>query len=204
MKGPLYRSLTALSMLALAGCTLVKQPPPVQRYGLAVSDTQALCLQPQPGTTLKVTAPRTSHFLDSDRIAVRNEQHELMVYQGARWQDRAPLLLRDALAQALQSQHCSGTVITDEQRLPAQFRLSGQLAVFEGDYSQTPGRVKIDIWLYLSEAKSGSLLASRRFIITRPIAAGSGTAGAVRAFAEASGQLAAETGRWLQPQLSGQ
>ena len=198
----LYRPLLTLSIAVLAaGCSLVKAPSPVQRYTLALNSPRvAECSRPLAAGPLKVMAPQTSRFLDSDRIAVRNEARELMVYQGARWQDRAPVLLRDALVESLQNKGCIGTVISSAQAIQAPLMLTGQLSTFEGDYQQQPGHVSIALALYLSDTRTSQLVSSRRFTITRAIS-GSGTRAAVNAFGQATEQLATEVNQWLRPHL---
>lgn len=199
----LHRPLLMLSIAFLAaGCSLVKTPAPVQRYTLALTPPGvAQCARPLAAGPLKVMAPQTSRFLDSDRIAVRNESHELMVYQGARWQDRAPVLLRDALVLALQNKGCIGTVISSDQAIQAPLILTGQLSTFEGDYQQQPGHVSIDLTLYLSDTRTSKLVSSRRFTISQAIS-GSGTAAAINAFGQATDQLAAQADHWLRPSLA--
>ncbi|MBE0959031.1 membrane integrity-associated transporter subunit PqiC, partial [Escherichia coli] len=65
--------------------------------------------------------PRTSLVLESPRIAVRPHGDEISVYQGARWSDPAPSLLRDRLMQAFQADGRVRGLSSDDSNLQADF-----------------------------------------------------------------------------------
>ncbi|HHW2273594.1 TPA: ABC-type transport auxiliary lipoprotein family protein, partial [Pseudomonas aeruginosa] len=67
---------------------------------------------PGPGA-LRVYAPESSRVLDSERLFIAQPDGRLSAWQGVRWADPAPVLLRDRIVEAFMRDGRSTSVITD-------------------------------------------------------------------------------------------
>ncbi|WP_193678969.1 ABC-type transport auxiliary lipoprotein family protein, partial [Pseudomonas aeruginosa] len=100
---PLRRLSLAAGLAALAtlgACSILPEAQVLQVYLLPVHNPPASAAARPVDWSLRIARPRTSLVLESPRIAVRPHGDEISVYQGARWSDPAPSLLRDRLMQA--------------------------------------------------------------------------------------------------------
>lgn len=144
---------------------------------------------------LRVNTPYSNQLLDSTRIAVLPPGDQISAYQGVRWSDRAPLLLRDRLIDAFLDDGRLRAVSSDASRLQADLELDGDLRAFNSEYQN--GRPGAHILFEARLVESGSLriLASRRFEVSQA-ASDTSVPAVVNAFGQAGDQLARDVLEW--------
>lgn len=146
--------------------------------------------------SLRVNRPQSSQLLDSPRIAVLPEGDLISAYQGARWSDRAPALVRDRLIGALLDDRRISAVSSDDSRLQADLELSSDLRAFQSEYRNDRPEVHILLDARLVQAGNQRILASRRFEV-RQIAGDPAVESVVKAFGVANDQLSRQLMDWV-------
>lgn len=146
--------------------------------------------------SLRVNRPQSSQLLDSPRIAVLPEGDLISAYQGARWSDRAPALVRDRLIGALLDDRRISAVSSDDSRLQADLELSSDLRAFQSEYRNGRPEVHILLDARLVQAGNQRILASRRFEV-RQIAGDPAVESVVKAFGVANDQLSRQLMDWV-------
>lgn len=145
--------------------------------------------------SLRVSAPTASLALDSNRIAVIPQGNQISSYQGARWSNRAPGLLRDRLLDAFTANGSIRALSSDETSLQADLDLSGELRAFQSEYQGDKPVVHIRYEARLVRTLGQRIVASRSFEVRQPVD-GKQVAEVVTAFGKASDQLAAQVVEW--------
>jgi cholesterol transport system auxiliary component len=190
----ILRPLFALLLLSLLGaCSILPKSEVLSIYRLPASP-----LSSQPAAVewaLRVNKPYSSQLLDSTRITLLPPGDQISAYQGVRWSDRAPLLLRDRLIDAFRDDGRIPAVSSDDSRLHADLELAADLRAFHSEYrdGQPVARIVLDARL----VQSGSLriLASRRFVIEH-MAADASVSTVVQALGLAADKLSRELVDW--------
>ena len=191
--------LRPLAVLLLAGllgaCSILPKSEELSIYRLPASPLPAQSAAPRSDWALRVNKPYSSQLLDSTRIAVLPPGGQISAYQGVRWSDRAPLLLRDRLIAGFIDDGRIAAISSDESRLHADLELDGDLRAFHSEYRD--GRPVARILLEARLVQSGSLriLASRRFEVSQA-ASDTSVAAVVNAFGLAGDQLTRELLDW--------
>lgn len=188
-----------LAMALGCGCSVLPKSQPLDVYLLPSALPVATAAQPA-DWSLRVSKPQSSMLLDSTRIAVVPEGDRISAYQGARWSDRAPALLRDRLIDALLRAGHVQAVSSDDNRLRADFELAGDLRAFQSEYRN--GQPQVHILYDAKLVRDGRIVASRRFDIYQA-AADTSVAAVVRAFGQASDKLAVDAAQWTHMSASG-
>lgn len=190
-----FRPLLVLLVASLLGaCSILPKSEVLNVYRLPA---QLLASQPVAADwALRVNKPYSSQLLDSTRIAVLPPGDQISAYQGVRWSDRTPLLLRDRLIDAFRDDGRIAAVSSDDSRLHADLELSSDLRVFHSEYRDgQPPVARIVLDARLVQSPSLRILSSRRFVIEQA-AADTSIDTVVRAFGLASDQLATELVDW--------
>ena len=200
------RPLRRLSLAALAtlgACSILPEAQVLQVYLLPVHNPPASAAARPGAGARRVPPPRTSQVLGSPRIAVRPPRAEISVYQGARWSDPAPSLLRDRLMQAFQADGRVRGLSSDDSNLQADFELGGDLRAFQTEYpnGQASALIRYDARLVRTDDKR--VVASRRFEVSQPVD-GKKVAAVVSAFGKAGDTLSAQVLDWTLRQASAQ
>lgn len=188
------RLLTALLLIgSLTACSVLPKSQVLSIYRLPASSLPSHDIST--AWALRVNTPYSSQLLDSTRIAVLPPGDQISAYQGVRWSDRAPLLLRDRLIDAFRDDGRLRAVSSDDSRLQADLELDGDLRAFHSEYQN--GRPAARILFEARLVQSGSLriLASRRFEV-RQAASDTSVPAVVNAFGQAGDQLAREVLEW--------
>ncbi|OEC36781.1 cholesterol transport system auxiliary component [Pseudomonas cuatrocienegasensis] len=189
-------ALTALALSALLGaCSVLPKSEPLTYYLLPASPTVNQAAAGQVAWSLRVDKPYSNQLLDSPRIAVLPGGAQVAAYQGARWSDRAPILLRDRLVDAIRSDGRVAAVSSDDARLAADLVLSSDLRAFQSEYHAGQPAVHIVLEARLVQASSQQIVASQRFEVRQPTADPSVDA-VVAAFGQAGDRLASELIAW--------
>ncbi|MCO3365542.1 ABC transporter [Pseudomonas aeruginosa] len=203
---PLRRLSLAAGLAALAtlgACSILPEAQVLQVYLPAASDVYKRQGTRPVDWSLRIARPRTSLVLESPRIAVRPHGDEISVYQGARWSDPAPSLLRDRLMQAFQADGRVRGLSSDDSNLQADFELGGDLRAFQTEYpnGQASALIRYDARLVRTDDKR--VVASRRFEVSQPVD-GKKVAAVVSAFGKAGDTLSAQVLDWTLRQASAQ
>ncbi|QLC73378.1 membrane integrity-associated transporter subunit PqiC [Pseudomonas sp. LPB0260] len=191
------RMLCALLLGGLLGaCSVLPESEPLDLYRLPAS---ALPSQAHAGVrsdwALRVNTPAASALLDSTRIAVLPQGDRLSAYQGARWVDRASLLLRDRLLDGFRDDGRLAALSSDSSGLRADLLLDSDLRSFQGDYHGQRPEAHIRLEARLVQGGSRRILASRRFEV-RQAASGRSVAAMVSALGAAADRLTAQLVQW--------
>ncbi len=191
----LIRPLALASLLGtLAACTLLPEAESIRVYLLPAAEAPAS----QPGErlqqALRIHTPHASRILAGARIAVVPDGNQISSYQGARWSDAAPTLLRDRLIEQFR-QSGPAAVSNEDSNLFAELELFSELRAFQSEYIDGRPQVLVRLDAQLATAPGQRILASRRFEIRRPSASPQ-LESVVAAFGEASDELSRQLQRW--------
>ncbi|MCO3075264.1 ABC transporter [Pseudomonas aeruginosa] len=203
---PLRRLSLAAGLAALAtlgACSILPEAQVLQVYLLPVHNPPASAAA-RPGDPQRpVDRPRTSLVLELSSIHISEPTDEISVYQGARWSDPAPSLLRDRLMQAFQADGRVRGLSSDDSNLQADFELGGDLRAFQTEYpnGQASALIRYDARLVRTDDKR--VVASRRFEVSQPVD-GKKVAAVVSAFGKAGDTLSAQVLDWTLRQASAQ
>jgi len=166
---PSLRLLALAAVLSLAtACSILPRTEPVDIYRLPVG---------QPSRTaaaldwsLRLNKPLASEALASPRIAVIPQGNVISSYQGARWSDPVPLLVRNRLLDGFQRDGRVQRLSADDSNLQADYELAGELQAFQSEY-RPGGAVEVVIRYdaRLVEGRSQRILASQRFEVRQPL-----------------------------------
>lgn len=184
----------ALLLGVLAGCSVLPENEPLRVYLLPSAPPAAAGGTPL-DKALRITTPQASRMLASERIAVVPQGNQISAYQGARWSDTAPALLRDHLIEAFQQDGRLPSVTSEDANLPADLVLYSDLRAFQSEYRDGQPHAVIRLDARLVDRHSRRTLASRRFE-TRQASAGTGVEQVVDAFGRASDALGREVLKW--------
>ena len=194
-------ALIALTVL-LGGCSVLPRVESPDIYLLPGTPAPADISAPTTTVSLRVDTPQAGRSLDSTRIAVIPEGNVITVYQGARWSDRAPRLLRDRLIDAFRASARYAAVSSDEASLQADLELAGDLRAFQTEYTAGKPVVVIRYDAQLVQLHTQTILATRQFEIRQPVA-GKDVPQVVVAFGQAADALAAQAVDWASAAQSG-
>ncbi|MCU1718534.1 ABC-type transport auxiliary lipoprotein family protein [Pseudomonas sp. 5P_3.1_Bac2] len=190
-------ALVALSLLS--ACSILPKSEPLDIYLLP---SQTLPLKAAPsmdGVSLRINKAQANQLLDSTRIAVVNQQNQISAYKGARWSDRAPLLLRDRLIEAFSQDAKLAAVSSDSNNLQADLELVMDLRAFQSEYrdGQVQAHVLLDVQLV--EGDTQRILSSQRFNV-RQAATSSAVPAVVQSLGLATDELSRQLVNWTQQQ----
>ncbi|MEQ8343986.1 MAG: ABC-type transport auxiliary lipoprotein family protein [Sneathiellaceae bacterium] len=131
---PLPLLALAVAGLVLAGCGALGGPPP-QVFALTPKSTFADNL-PDIGERLQlvVEQPESAGGLNTNRIAVKPHPLQLDYYAGARWTERAPLMVQTLLLESFENTGKIISVGREAIGLRPDFVLRGDLREFQAQY----------------------------------------------------------------------
>lgn len=189
-----YRLLSLALCATLSACSVLPQSEPLRIYRLPSQLAPATAIAPV-DWSLRVGTPLTSRVLDSARIAVMPEGDRISSYQGARWSDSAPALVRDRLIEAFHDDGRVQRLSSDENRLHADLELVSDLRAFQSEYRDGTPHVVIRLDARLVRSANQRIVASRRFEVSeasRDVAVEE----VVRAFGRAADALGRQIVDW--------
>lgn len=186
----------ALGLSLLSACSILPKSEPSSVYLLPAAPAVANTTATPVDWSLRVAKPQANLVLDSPRIAVVPEGSVISNYQGARWSDNGPVLLRDRLLDGFQADGRIRELSSDEAQLQADRVLVSDLRAFQSEYHNGQVKVVIRLDVQLVQASTRKILAARRFDIQQP-AGSSAVADVVAAFGQASNSLSAQLVPWV-------
>ena len=163
-------ALTALSIcaLALGGCSGVfdSSLPSPQSYVLRLPPTPAgPAAQPNAGSIL-LQRPEAGPGLESERIALLRSDRRFDFYAASRWAAPAPVLIENAIGDALRATGPFASVLDDAAPFAPRYSLRCTLRRFEADYteerSSSAPTVHVELDCTLGRHRDRELLASFR------------------------------------------
>ncbi|MBW8455651.1 MAG: ABC-type transport auxiliary lipoprotein family protein [Pseudomonas sp.] len=191
----LFRPLALASLLGtLAACTLLPDAEPIRVYLLPTAELPAVQQGERLQQALRIHTPHASRILAGPRIAVVPDGNQISSYQGARWSDAAPTLLRDRLIEQFR-QSGPVAVSNEDSNLFAELELFSELRAFQSEYVDGQPQVLVRLDAQLASATDQRILASRRFEVRQPSASPQ-LESVVAAFGEASDELSRQLQRW--------
>ena len=193
-----FKLLPHISSLLLAcllsACSLLPTSEQVQIYRLPTitsAHNQAETLN----WSLRLMTPHTNQTLDSVRIAVIPEGNLITNYKGIRWSERAPILLRDRLLDAFQTDGRLQTITSDTSTFNVDVELTSELSAFQSEYRNGKPEIRIILDMHLVKSQSQQVITSHRFDV-RQSSKNSDTKSVVQAFGLACDSLSREVVDW--------
>ncbi len=178
----------------LSACSLLPASEQILVYRLpAMSPTQKTT--ETVNWSLRLMTPHTNQTLDSMRIAVIPEGDLITNYKGIRWSERAPILLRDRLLDAFQTDGRIQTVTSDTSTFNVDMELTSELAAFQSEYRNGKPEIRIILDMHLVKSQSQQVVTSHRFDI-RQISKNSDAKSVIQAFGLACDSLSREVVDW--------
>ena len=188
------KRLSVLLLASLLGaCSLLPQSEPLDTYLLP--GTALPSQAPAVDWSLRINTPSSGQLLDGTRIVVLPEPGRINTYQGARWGDRTPQLLRQRLLDAFHDDGRVSALSNEDQHLHADLELVSDLRSFHSQYRDGRPEVLIQLDVRLVDVRDQRILASRRFSASQP-ASDTSVAAVVAAFGQAGDRLAQELVDW--------
>ena len=182
-----------LAVGLLGACSILPQSEPLDIYLLPGA---ALPAQTQRvDWSLRVNSPVSNQLLDGTRIVVLPEPGLVNTYQGVRWSERTPQLLRGRLLDAFQDDGRVQALSNEEQRLQADLELVSDLRSFHSQYRDGVAEALIQLDVRLVDGRDQRILAIRRFSVSQP-ASDTSIAAVVKAFGQAGDRLSRELVDW--------
>ena len=193
------RSLVAVAVALLAACSILPKSESPDVYMLPEAGTA-----PAPGATpvdwsLRIETPQTTRNLDSSRIAVLPQPNVVTNYQGARWTDNAPIVLRNRLLDAFRSEGRINGLSSDDNSLQADLELGGDLRAFQTEYRDGKPEIVVRYEARLIVARNRRIYATRSFEIHQSVD-GTAVPQVIAAFGRAGDALAAQLVPWTMQQ----
>ena len=191
----LIRSFAVATLLGtLSACTLLPEAEPIRVFLLPTSEAQTNQAAGTLRQALRIHTPHASRILAGPRIAVVPDGNQISSYQGARWSDAAPTLLRDRLIEQFR-QSGPVAVSNEDSNLFAELELFSELRAFQSEYIDGQPQVLVRLDAQLASAPDQRILASRRFEIRQP-SAGPQLESVVAAFGQATDELSRQLQDW--------
>lgn len=177
----------------LSACSILPQSEPLDIYLLPAS---ALPAQTQAvDWSLRIHTPSSGELLDGTRIVVLPEPGRINTYQGARWSERTPQLVRQRLLDAFQDDGRIKALSTEDQHLQADLELVSELRSFQSQYRDGRPEAQIQLDVRLVDVRAQRILTSRRFSVSQ-VAGDTSVASVVAAFGQAGDQLSRDLVDW--------
>ena len=189
---PLVSSL--LLACLLCACSLLPATEQIQIYRLPTvtsAHNQADTLN----WSLRIITPHANQTLDSVRIAVIPEGNLITNYKGIRWSERAPVLLRDRLLDAFQTDGRLQTITSDTSTFNVDVELTSELSAFQSEYRNGKPEIRIILDMHLVNSQSQQVIASHRFDV-RQSSKNSDAKSVIQAFGLACDSLSREVVDW--------
>lgn len=195
IRGVIVGAAAALGLAACSSIIPAGDEEPEATYRITAPEVAAAASAP--GQALVVSEPTASPGLDTDRVAVWQDPQRLEYYEGARWVEEPPEMLRAALVEAYRSTRALKAVGRRSIDLNPNWRLDTRLSDFEAGYrggADVP-TVEVTLDASLLREPSRQVAASRTFTATaRPASAA--VADVISAYDEAAQTVVRDVVTW--------
>jgi cholesterol transport system auxiliary component len=183
-----------LCLLALAGCSIVadrREEMTIWR----VDDAPAASAGAPVAWQLAIDEPAAAEPLGGARIVLKPVDGAFGVYRGARWSERAPLMVQGLVLRALEDSGRIRGVGRGNGGIRADFRLLLDLRAFHVDRRDGGDRATVSLGAKLLRWPGGEVVDARVFDATAMVAGG-GIAGVVAAFGAATAEVVPALADW--------
>lgn len=189
------RTLVLLLGAAIAsGCTVFPNPEPPRVMDLALLQAAPAAEQPVQAS-LRVDTPYASEPFNGSLILAKPTPQEFRAYEGTRWRDTAPVVVRDTLVSSLRQSGAYTNVITDTNPAQAELTLVTELSAFHSETPESGPQVVIELHLQMIHNRSRASLCTRTERVVEP-ASGTSVDQIVEAFGTAGSDLATRVIEW--------
>jgi cholesterol transport system auxiliary component len=192
-------TLTALAVVALAGCASMFTTPPRPLFQLS-APSDILANLPHTNAQIVVDAPYAPEGLELRRIAVVRATNAIDYLADGDWADRTPNMVRAVLVEAFENSKAVAAVGPDSLDLRADFEIEGDLRHFEAVYD-SPGGASgaptawVALAVKLVKVPERKILA-QTMISARQPATANATPAIVEAMNVATGSVAKQVVAW--------
>src|SRR5262249_32260420 len=156
--------ITTLAALLLVGaCASLTKKEPFTTYSPRYTAPQAAAAGTVVRWQLSVDTPLASDAIDSTRLLVMPPPRALATYEGGRWADTAPLLLRSLLIQAFQDSNRIAGVGAVTSGMHGDFLLAIDLYDFETQYEGGSPHATVRLNAKLIDQSLNRVTAARTF-----------------------------------------
>ncbi|WP_321348662.1 ABC-type transport auxiliary lipoprotein family protein [Halopseudomonas oceani] len=183
-----------LGLTLLSACSVLPKTEPVTTYQLPAPHFSASTETPL-ALSLRIITPAASYALQTPRIMVTPEGNTINNYQGARWTDPNPILLREHLVQAFQQDGSFASVSTEVHALQTDVQLFSDLRQFQTLYQGGTASAVIELDAKLVDPGSRQVIASRHFRVSQALT-DTAVPGVVSGLGEAADTLARQLIDW--------
>ena len=192
-------ALTALFVVALAGCASMFTTPPRPLFQLSAPSDMPTNL-PHSNAQIVVDAPYAPDGLELRRIAVVRAANGIDYLADGDWADRTPNMVRTILVEAFENSKAVAAVGPDSLDLRADFEIEGDLRHFEAVYDSQNGgagapTAVVALAVKLVKIPERKILA-QTVITARQPATANATPAIVQAMNEAMGSVAKQVVAW--------
>lgn len=196
MKLGVKQVVLGLIALTLGACSVLPEAEEIQIYHLPIGAIPETLPEEQIDTTVSVAEPRTLSSLNTSRISTFSEGQVQRYYAGARWADRAPVLVQQHLMQTLQNADLFAQVLSAESDLPADYVIHSELRAFQVETSGSAERAKVALHVTLVRRLDRQVLGSK--LLTEEVAlTGSAMQDTTAAIGEASDRISRDLAGWV-------
>lgn len=189
----------AALLVGLSACSILPKPTSLTQYQLP-EQTLAATRQTGPSRelTLRISAPYTDQAHNSTRIIVLPDGNQVSAYEGVRWMDSAPTLLRNRIANGFRDLAQFRSVILDVDSGTADLGIDSDLSSFQVQYQHGKPVVVLRMVARLNDERSGNirLVDAQSFRVEQAVE-GTSVPAVVQAFGLASDQLTRDLAQWV-------
>ncbi|ARU90234.1 ABC-type transport auxiliary lipoprotein family protein [Pseudomonas sp. M30-35] len=191
-----FISVSALffSALMLSACSILPEPEQLHVYRLPSAAPSTSSSANSSPMTLQINRPSSNQILDSSRIVVLPDGNQISTYQGVRWSDRAPTILRDRLIDGFVNANRFAAVSSDDNHLQTDLQLVSSLRAFQSEYRNGAPQVQIQLDAQLVGSRQ-QIIASKRFSVSQA-ATDTSVGNVVEAFGSAADSLSSQIVEW--------
>ena len=184
----------SMILATMAGCTVYPslEPPRAMDFSAQVPLPPAQQTRP---LILRVDTPYASDPLGSNKILAKPSPLEFQIYEGVRWRDTAPVVVRDFLVKSFREAETFETVISDTNPADADWTLVSELTAFHTEIHTNGVTAMIELHSQLVDNKSRTTLCATSFHAVRGTEDGS-IERVVQAFSRAGQALSAAVVDW--------
>lgn len=195
MNGILPSLIFMSALLAtLGGCTVFPTPEPPRVMDFSVPDPTFRAAEMRP-YSFRVDTPYASDPVSSNRILAKPTPWEFQVYEGVRWRDTVPVIVRDLLVKTIRASRGFENVISDTNPADADWTLVSELSAFHTENNADTVVAVIALHGQVINNRSRATLCSDSFRIEQPAEAANIEA-VVEAFSLAGERLSQTITEW--------
>lgn len=199
MKNAMTTRLVKYSLLLpialICACSILPSSAPVNIYQLPQPTFKQTTSQQVKNIALRINLPNTNLQINSQRIIVLPEPNLVSSYQGSRWNDVAPNILKDRIISGFISDGRIKSVNSGDSGLYADLEIDSYLQSFQTEYVSGSPQVVIRYEAKLVNPNTRKVVSSRRFEIIE-IPAGVNVPQIIRAFGQATDKLNNQLIEW--------